>query len=513
MYPGAHDPARTAVILTDSDRRLSYGELEERSVRLAHLLHEAGLRPGDDVALLATNDPAVFEVYWACLRSGLYLTAVNTHLSSGEAAYVVQDCDARALIVSADLAELAVDVLRKTPEVGLRLAWQGEVPGFDDYETALAGASPVPFDDQPAGADMLYSSGTTGRPKGVKPVLPARQVTEPGSPLVAVFGPAYGFTPETVYYSPAPLYHAAPLRFGFVTHALGGTVVTSKRFEPERALDIIARYRVTHSQWVPTHFVRMLRLPAEVREAADLTGLRVAIHAAAPCPVEVKAAMIRWWGPVLHEYYASTEANGITMIGPQEWLARPGSVGRAVLGVVHVCDDTGADLPAGETGLVYFERDELPFGYHKDDAKTRAAQHPRHPTWTTCGDIGRLDADGYLYLTDRQAFTIISGGVNIYPQEIEDVLITHPSVLDVAVVGIPDPEFGESVLAAVQLVDGADRGPATVQALLAHARGQLAGFKVPSRLELVDSLPRTPTGKLQKRVLRDQYAERAAPNA
>jgi fatty-acyl-CoA synthase len=331
-------------------------------------------------------------------------------------------------------------------------------------------------------------------------------VTEPGDLLVAVFGPAYGFTADTVYYSPAPLYHAAPLRFGFVTHALGGTVVTSKRFDAEHALDTIGRYRVTHSQWVPTHFVRLLRLPDPVREAADLSSLRVAIHAAAPCPVEVKAAMIRWWGPILHEYYASTEANGITMIGPQEWLERPGSVGTAKLGVLHVCGPTGAELPVGETGLVYFERDTVPFAYHKDEPKSRAAQHPEHPTWTTVGDIGRLDADGYLYLTDRQAFTIISGGVNIYPQEIEDVLITHPSVLDVAVVGIPDPEFGEQVLAAVQLVDGAPAGPDTVRALLEHARAHLAGFKVPRRLELVDALPRTPTGKLQKGRLRERYA-------
>ena len=506
MYPGAHDPDRTAVILTGSDRRLSYGELEERSVRLAHVLHDAGLRPGDDVALLATNDPSVFEVYWACLRSGLYLTAVNTHLSSGEAAYVVQDCDAKALVVSADLADLAVDVLARVPQVGLRLAWQGEVAGFGDYEAALAAASPVPFEHQPAGADMLYSSGTTGRPKGVKPALPARQVTEPGDLLVAVFGPAYGFTDSTVYYSPAPLYHAAPLRFGYVTHALGGTVVTSKRFDAEHALDTIGRYRVTHSQWVPTHFVRLLRLPEAVRAAADLSSLRVAIHAAAPCPVEVKAAMIRWWGPVLHEYYASTEANGITMIGPQEWLERPGSVGTAKLGVLHVCDPTGAELPPGEIGLVWFERDTVPFAYHKDEQRSRAAQHPQHPTWTTVGDIGRLDADGYLYLTDRQAFTIISGGVNIYPQEIEDVLIARPEVLDVAVVGIPDPEFGESVLAAVQLVPGADRGPGTVDALLAHARAHLAGFKVPRRVELVDELPRTPTGKLQKGKLRERYS-------
>ena len=510
MYPGAHDPGKTAVLLAGTDRRLTYGGLEERSVRLAHVLHEAGLRPGDDVALIATNDPRVFEVYWACLRSGLYLTAVNTHLSADEAAYVVDDCDAAALVVSADLADLGRDVAARSPRAALRLAWadegDGPVDGFGDYEQALAAASPEPFADQPRGADMLYSSGTTGRPKGVRAPLPPRQVGDPGDPLVAVFGPAYGFGADTVYFSPAPLYHAAPLRFGMVTHSLGGTVVSAKRFDAQASLRTLADLHVTHSQWVPTHFVRMLRLPAQVRAGVDLSAHRVAIHAAAPCPVDVKAAMMDWWGPVLHEYYASTEAAGITMVAPAEWLERPGTVGKAKLGVVHVVGDDGKDVPTGDVGLVYFERDALPFTYHKDEAKTRAAQHPDHPTWTTAGDIGRLDADGYLYLTDRTAFTIISGGVNIYPQEIEDVLITHPDVLDVAVIGVPDDEFGESVLAVVQPVPGVEPGDALTRRLLDHARPRLAGFKLPRRVDYTDELPRTPTGKLLKTRLRDRYA-------
>ncbi len=508
MYPGAHaavDPDKAAVVLDGSDRVLTYGALEERSVRLANLLRSAGLVVGDTVALLATNDPRIFEAYWACLRSGLYLTAVNTHLSAGEAAYIVSDCDAKALLVSADLADLVQDVVTAVP-VGLRLAWDGPVDGFDDYDVALEAGSPEPPADQPRGADMLYSSGTTGRPKGVKPPLPPRQVGEPGDSVVAVFGTSYGFGPETVYYSPAPLYHAAPLRFGMVTHALGGTVVTAKRFDAEAALRALERHRVTHSQWVPTHFVRMLRLPDEVRRRYDLSTQRCVVHAAAPCPVEVKRAMIEWWGPILQEYYSSTEANGVCMIDSAEWLERPGSVGTAKLGIVRVCDDAGDQVPPGVDGLVYFERDELPFGYHKDPGKTQAAQHPAHPTWTTCGDIGHLDDDGYLFLTDRTAFMIISGGVNIYPQEIEDSLILHPDVLDVAVIGIPDAEMGEAVLAVVQPAPGVVPGEAVARHLLDHVRGRLAGYKVPRRVEFVDELPRTATGKLVKGRLRGRFA-------
>ncbi|NKY58470.1 acyl-CoA synthetase [Nocardia flavorosea] len=509
MYPGAHVdrfPDKPAVILAGTGETLTYRELEDNSVRLARHLHEAGLRTGDHVALLSGNDPKVYEVYWAALRSGLYITAVNRHLSPSEISYIVADCGARALITSAGLREAAEKIVEETPGVEIRLAFGGEVEGHGSYEEALAAASPEPLADQPRGADMLYSSGTTGRPKGIKHPLPDRQVGDPpGDTYTAVFGPLYGFDTETVYLSPAPLYHAAPLRFGGVVHALGGTLVVLERFDAEEALAAIERYRVTHSQWVPTMFVRMLKLDEAVRARYDVSSLRVAVHAAAPCPVEVKQKMIDWWGPVLYEYYASTEGNGATFIDSEQWLRKPGSVGPAGLGAVRICGDDGAELPAGEIGTIYFEREEVPFTYHNDSAKTEQAIHPQHPTWTTTGDIGYIDEDGFLFLTDRKAFMIISGGVNIYPQEIEDALALHPKVLDVAVIGVPDEEMGESVKAVVQPAPGAEPGPGFAAELRDYLRARIAGYKVPRTVDFADELPRTPTGKLVKGKLRAQY--------
>lgn len=513
MYPGAHaalTPDKPAVVMADDGRTLTYGQLEERSVRLAHVLHDHGLRRGEAVALLAENGPIHHEAFWATKRSGLLLTALNHHLSLEELVYIVRDCGAQVLLVSAADPEMAVigrRLAESAPGVTLRLAAGGAV-GFDDYERALAGASPEPFEDQPAGGDMLYSSGTTGHPKAIRPVLPERQVDEPGDLMVDVFGRLYDFGPDAVYLSPAPLYHAAPLRFSGIVQATGGTVVVMSRFDAERALELIAEHRVTHSQWVPTMFVRMLKLPEEVRAAADVSSLRYAIHAAAPCPVEVKQAMIDWWGPVLHEYYAATEAAGVTIIGPEDWLTHPGSVGRAALGVVHVCDETTEEqeeLPVGSTGLVYFERDVMPFEYHNDPEKTRQAQHPRHDNWATTGDIGRLDEEGFLYLTDRAAFMVISGGRNIYPQEVENVLTMHPKVLDVAVIGVPDDDLGEAVKAVVHPAEGAEPGPELERELIEHVRSRIARYKAPATVDFSTDLPRTPTGKLVKRVLRDRY--------
>jgi fatty-acyl-CoA synthase len=356
---------------------------------------------------------------------------------------------------------------------------------------------------------MLYSSGTTGRPKGVRPELPGRDVTEPGDTYVTVFSPMYGFDADTVYLSPAPIYHAAPLRFVGVVQSVGGTVVMMESFSPEGALAAIEKYRVTHSQWVPTMFVRMLKLPAEVRERYDVSSLKVAIHAAAPCPVEVKQAMIDWWGPVLYEYYSATEGIGITFIDSRQWLDKPGSVGRdGVLGIAHVVGEDGRDLPPGETGVIYFERDQPTFSYRGDPEKTRAAQHPDHPNWATVGDLGYLDEDHFLFLTDRQSHMIISGGVNIYPREVEDVLTLHPAVYDVAVIGVPDEDMGERVLGVVQPADGVSWSPALERELIDHCRARLATFKCPTRIEAVDQLPRTPTGKLLKHVLRRSYLER-----
>ena len=386
MYPGtyaAQAPDRIAAIMAGTGETVTYGELERRSAQLAHVLHDAGLRPGDVVALLTENNLRAFEVYWAAMRSGLFITAVNNRLKPDEAAYIVSDSGATALIVSAGLAATAEAITAQTTGVKLRLAYGGPVKGHDRYEETIAAASDVPFADQPQGATMLYSSGTTGRPKGVRPMLPERQVSEPGETLAALAELFFGVTRDSVYLSPGPIYHAAPLRWCGAIQALGGTVVMMKRFDAEQALAAIVGRHVTHAQFVPTMFVRMLQLPPEARDRYDMSSLRVAIHAAAPCPVEVKQKMIDWWGPVLVEYYAGTEGNGMTAADSRTWLTKPGTVGRAVSGTVRICADDGTELPAGQTGTVYFENEEIPFAYHNDPGKTRAAQHPAHPTWTT----------------------------------------------------------------------------------------------------------------------------------
>jgi long-chain acyl-CoA synthetase len=511
MYPGtyaAEAPDRVAAVMAETGESLSYAELERRSVQLAHVLHEAGLRPGDVVALLTENSLRAFEVYWAALRSGLYITAVNFRLKPDEVAYIVNDCGATALIVSAEQAATAEAITSVTAEVKLRLAYGGPVIGHGSYEETIAVAPAVPFGDQPHGATMLYSSGTTGRPKGVRPPLPGIQVAEPGEGLVTLASQFFGVNAETVYLSPGPIYHAAPLRWSGAVQALGGTVVMMKKFDAEQALRAIGDRRVTHAQFVPTMFVRMLRLPPQVRDRYDISSLRVAIHAAAPCPVEVKQKMIGWWGPILVEYYAGTESNGMTAVDSATWLTRPGTVGRPVLGTLRICADDGAELPAGEIGGVYFERDDIPFAYHNDPEKTRASQHPQHPAWTTLGDIGYLDEDGFLFLTDRKAFMIISGGVNIYPQETENVLALHPAVYDVAVIGVPDPEMGESVAAFIQPAAGAVPGPELAQEVVTFVKSKIAGYKAPKVVRFVDDLPRTETGKLLKSELKAKYARR-----
>ena len=509
MYPGtyaAEAPDRIAAVMASTGETLSYGELERRSVQLAHVLHEAGLRPGDVVALLTENSLRAFEVYWAALRSGLYITAVNYRLKPDEVAYIVSDSGATALIVSAEQAATAEAIAGLTTGVKLRLAFGGPVTGHGSYEETIAAASAVSFADQPHGATMLYSSGTTGRPKGVRPTLPGRQVSEPGEALVTLAGQFFGVNRDTAYLSPGPIYHAAPLRWCGAIQALGGTVVMLTRFDAQQTLQAIQDRHVTHAQFVPTMFVRMLQLPQVIRDGYDISSLRVAIHAAAPCPVEVKQKMIAWWGPILVEYYAGTEGNGMTAVDSATWLTKPGTVGRNIHATVRICADDGTELPAGQTGGVYFESDEIPFAYHNDPDKTRAAQHPAHPAWTTLGDIGYLDEDGFLFLTDRKAFTIISGGVNIYPQETENVLALHPAVYDVAVIGVPDAEMGESVVAFVQPAPGAVPGPELEQEIIAFVKSKIASFKAPRTVRFVDDLPRSEAGKLMKSELKAKYA-------
>ncbi|HUR72876.1 MAG TPA: acyl-CoA synthetase [Sporichthya sp.] len=516
MYPGTHartHPDKPAAIGVGTDGRvygvLTYRQLNENSLRLAHVFADAGLRRGDVVGLLTDNRLEAFEVYWAALRSGLYFTAVNHHLATEEAEYILRDAGVKALVVSAGKAELAAAVRDAASDGGavVALAYGGPVPGYDDYSAALAGASTDPLPDQPRGSMMLYSSGTTGRPKGVRPPLSHRQVSEPGDPLVQLNHDVYGIDADTVYLSPAPIYHSAPVKWCHSVHAYGGTVVMMERFDAEGALRAIDEQHVTHAQFVPTMLIRILKLDPAVRARYDTSSLRVAVHAAAPCPVEVKQAIIAEWGPVVWEYYGSTESLGVTIIDSAQALAKPGSVGRPVLGVLHICDSdspAGDELPTGEVGTVYFERAELlgkgglPFRYHNDDERTKSAQHPAHPTWGTVGDLGYVDEDGYLFLTDRKAFLIISGGVNIYPQEVENVLALHPAVHDVAVVGVPDAEMGESVAAYVELPPGVDGSPELAAELRTFVRSRIAHYKAPRTVTFVDSLPRTPTGKLVK---------------
>jgi long-chain acyl-CoA synthetase len=380
----------------------------------------------------------------------------------------------------------------------------GTAEGYEPYEDAVSGHPTTPIPDQAEGMDMLYSSGTTGRPKGVQLPLPAADSFPEGSGVTILGQMLYQFDDSSVYLSPAPLYHAAPLRFTMGVHRLGGTVIVMEHFDPEEFLALVERHQVTHTQVVPTMFVRMLKLPEEVRDRYDVSSLKVAIHAAAPCPIPVKEQMIGWWGPKIYEYYAGTEGNGFCQLNSEEWLQHKGSVGKPLLGTLHILDDEGNELGPGEEGTIYFES-ASEFEYHNDPEKTASSRDPKGRGWSTLGDIGKVDDDGYLYLTDRKAYMIISGGVNIYPQEAENVLTMHPKVLDVAVIGVPNEDFGEEVKAVVQPMDMADAGPDLERELIAFCKEHLADVKCPRSVDFREELPRHPTGKLYKRLLRDEY--------
>lgn len=494
---------RPAVVMATSGRSLTFGELEQRSLRVAHLFDSLGLRPGDHVALLMENDLEVFPVAWAAQRCGLFYTPVNWHLTVDETRYVVDNCGARVLVVTPGLTDLATQVLGGETKVEhVFLAGEGTPPpggrslaeAVDDFEpTPRAAAS------ETEGHPMLYSSGTTGRPKGIVPALPGEPFGS-GLPIDKLMAGLFGFGPESVYLSTGPLYHAAPLAWSLGAHHLGGRVVVMEAFDAEQTLRLIEEQRVTHAQFVPTMFVRMLQLPESVRRAHRTDSLEQVIHAAAPCAPDVKQRMIDWFGPIVTEYYAGSEVNGFCTLSTAEWIEHPGSVGRAVLGEVHICAADGTELPPGEVGQVWFSGGRS-FEYHGDPEKTAAAFNDLG--WSTLGDLGHLDEDGYLYLSDRRTDLIVSGGVNVYPREVEDALCLHPDVHDLAVVGLPDPDLGSRVHAVVELRDGLAPSAEVEAALTAHLRERIAGFKVP-RSYSWGEVPRLPSGKILKRVLIDR---------
>ena len=512
MHPIQHAQARpdaAAVIMAGSGATMSFGELEAESNRFAHLLRARGLNAGDAFAVLLENRIEYFPLIWGSQRAGTMLVPVSTRLTAPEIAYILKDSEAKLLITSRAFDSVLPDVRTACPGLPvLQMGGQGE----EDFAGALAVQPAAPIADQTAGLVMLYSSGTTGRPKGIRPKPPEDPDPTAPVPLVALasFGAGMPGDGSMVYLSPAPLYHAAPIGWCSTVHRLGGTVVVMEKFDPEAALAAIERYRITDSQWVPTHFVRMLKLPEDVRTRYDLSSHQRALHAAAPCPVEIKRAMIEWWGPIVNEYYAGSESIGMTMVRSPDWLTHPGTVGRAIYGKLHICGPDGDELPAGQDGLIYFENEILPT-YHKDPEKTAEAMHPRG--WMTLGDIGHVDAEGFLYLTDRKSHMIISGGVNIYPQEVENLLVTHAKVMDAAVIGAPDPDLGEKVVAVVQPVDMAEAGEALEQELREFLSPQLARIKMPRLFDFRPELPREANGKLYKRELRDEYAARARESA
>jgi len=498
----AEDPSRVAVVEVDGRTR-TFGELAERANRLTHGLRSLGLDAGDAVAAVLPNEASMIELNLAVLQGGLYLVPINNRLTAGEIAYVLDDSVARVLVCSPRFAGACGQALAALQAPPATLASGDGASGFGQYEELLAGMPATRPESRTAGATMHYTSGTTGRPKGVRRVLSGLDPDDQAE-LLPGFLAMFGIQPHGsgVHLTVSPLYHTAPMVFTMISLHAGHSAVLMDGWSPEATLRLIREHRVTTSHMVPTQFHRLLSLPAEIREAADVSSLRHVIHAAAPCPVEVKRRMLQWWGPVIYEYYGATEGGG-TLVTPQEWLERPGTVGRAWPGGdVRVEDDDGQPCKPGVPGTVWMSLAPADFAYHRDEEKTRAG---RRNGYFTVGDIGYIDEDGYLFLCDRRADVIISGGVNIYPAEIESALVIHPAVGDAAVFGIPDEEWGEQVKAVVELAAGVTPGPERERELIDFCRERLAAYKCPRSIDFVAALPREPTGKLLKRKLRDPY--------
>lgn len=498
------EPDKPAVILYPSSKVVTFGALEAAANRLAHQFRKAGLREHDAVAIVMENNEHIHAAMWAARRCGLYYVPINTHLTAAEAAYIIDNSNATAIIGSAALRTTLNDLAEHLPRGLPRLLMisDSELDGWLRYPECVADQPDTPVEDEVEGDLLQYSSGTTGRPKGIRRALPGLKPAEAPIVLTPLFS-AMGIESSAVYLNPAPLYHTAPSIWSMSAQAVGATVVVMESFDAEGCLDTIQRYRITHGQFVPAMFVRMLKLSDSVRESYDVSSLIRVVHAAAPCPVEIKKQMIDWWGPIVDEFYSSSEGAGITYITAEEWLARPGSVGRPLLGTAHIVDENGDELPAGQPGEIYFEGG-FAFEYLNDASKTNAAKNERG--WATVGDIGHLDDEGYLFLTDRRHHMIISGGVNIYPQEAEDALVSHPKVMDAAVFGIPDEEMGQSVKAVVQTVDPADVTAEFAESLKAWLRERLAHYKCPRSISFEAQLPRTDAGKLYKQQLVEKYS-------
>ncbi|MBR1155857.1 acyl-CoA synthetase [Bradyrhizobium sp. JYMT SZCCT0428] len=504
-HPTVHartHPNKIAYQMAGTGKAITYRELDELSNQGAHLFRALGLKAGDHIAFLMENRLAFMEICWAAQRAGLYYTAISRYLTEDEIAYIIKDCGAKVFITTPKCAEKVQGLIKGEPGEPLFFMVDEPQAGFRSWDKEALAQPTTPIADEVAGYDMLYSSGTTGRPKGIKKAFEGNRIEVPNQFLKVLCGDMCGMNADSIYLSPAPLYHAAPLRFNMMATILGGTSIIMDSFDAEEFLKLVEKYKATQSQLVPTMFVRMLKLPEEVRTRYSVASLKGAIHAAAPCPVDVKAKMIEWWGPILIEYYAGSEGNGVTVSNSQQWLSHRGTVGRAVVGKVKILDENDQEAPTGQIGTVYFA-DAPVFAYHNDPEKTKRAYNDRG--WSTLGDVGYLDDEGFLYLTDRKSYMIISGGVNIYPQETEDVLITHADVADVAVFGVPNEEMGEEVKAVVQPHDMAKAGKELEAELILFCRKHLSPIKCPKSIDFEAELPRTPTGKLVKRHLRDRY--------
>lgn len=493
-------PERAAVVFPTTGEILTYGALEIQANRCAHLFRKLGLRRGDHVAMLVENHPSFFELAWAAHNSGLYYTFISWRFRSDEVGYIIRNCEAKVLFFTAQQSTLAESLRAELSGVTF-MAINGGAPWAEQYPSLLAGCPDIPVDDESRGSDMLYSSGSTGRPKGVKQALPTQSI-DGLSRLFQVYADEHGWAPDTVYMMPAPLYHAGPLRFAMAMQHVGATLIVMDKFDARTSLEIVQQYRVTHAHWVPTMIVRLLKLPAAEREAFDISSIRVVVHGAAPISPEVKYAALEWMGPILEESYGGTEGNGLTMITSKEWLEHPGSVGRPYVGKIHILDDHGKELPVGETGTIWFS-DGPQFAYHNDPERTEKAYDTEGRS--SLGDVGHVDAEGYVYITDRKNNMIISGAVNVYPQEAENRLIAHPEVADACAFGVPDDDMGEVLHAVVQLLDPEAACPEMEARLGVWCRETMATIKCPRTIAFSKQLPRHDTGKIYTRLLKEEW--------